>query len=78
MGVVDEVAECVELSEVIESERVIPPDDPDSDFVLSFNFLNILRLPKLLRILRRLQQNQFSFSHKWQKYRHECGYRGGR
>ena len=47
MGVLDEVAECVELSEVIESERVIPPDDPDSDFVLSFSFLNILRLPKL-------------------------------
>ena len=36
-----EVAEFVEFNDVIESDLVIVPDEPDSDFVLSFNFLNI-------------------------------------
>ena len=39
-----EDVECVELSEVCESERFIGLPaalDPPSDFVLSFNFLNI-------------------------------------
>lgn len=40
-GVDEDVAECVEFSEVIESDRVKLLDEPESDFVLSFSFLNI-------------------------------------